>query len=111
VCAEACEAAAKTSHVDCVALGAGQGLACRAHAQAFCSPGSYLSRSCAVDVGCVPAVLRPALLQAKPGVKLHMLGETVDGHDLDVLQVSLRARAGGWFPGVVRLYCKYTQLL
>lgn len=27
------------------------------------------------------------LLQAKPGVKLHMLGETVDGHDLDVLQV------------------------
>jgi hypothetical protein len=27
------------------------------------------------------------LHQAKPGVKLHMLGESVDGHDLDVLQV------------------------
>ena len=30
-------------------------------------------------------------MQAKPGVKLHVLGETVDGHDLDVLQV----RRGG----------------
>lgn len=35
--------------------------------------------------------LEPPLLQAKPGVKLHVLGETVDGHDLDVLQV----RSGG----------------
>lgn len=41
------------------------------------------------------AVLCPAVLcyavfmQAKPGVKLHLLGETVDGHDLDLLQVGL----------------------
>jgi hypothetical protein len=35
----------------------------------------------------LPLLLPWRCLQAKPGVKLHMLGETVDGHDLDVLQV------------------------
>ena len=37
---------------------------------------------------CIAGGMQP--LQAKPGVRLHMLCETVDGHDLDVLQVSLR---------------------
>jgi hypothetical protein len=32
-------------------------------------------------------VLVLMLLQAKPGVKLMMIGETIDGHDLNLLQL------------------------
>lgn len=40
-------------------------------------------------VPCCAALLCSVLSQAKPGVKLHMLGESVDGHDVDVLQVGV----------------------
>lgn len=43
------------------------------------------------------------VLQAKPGVKLHMLGETVDGHDLDVLQV--RQDSLGVQPSSSKIMC------
>lgn len=63
--------------------------------------------ACFVLPAVLPAVLAAVLLlQAKPRVKLHMLGETVDGHDLDVLQVRVFLRGRFRCEGLVKLCCR-----
>jgi hypothetical protein len=46
-----------------------------------------------------------ARIQAKEGVRLHMLAETVDGHDLDCLQVCVALAAACHQHSRVRRAC------
>jgi hypothetical protein len=67
----------------------GGGYTCSTGRLARVAAGHLPEQLCVLHAGhtvCTP--------QAKPGVKLHLVTETVDGHDLDLLQVFVCCDAG-----------------